>query len=447
MLYTIFNILKEKEITIDDTVYAADNSDVLRFQISAGDFFEVCRDKTEYKAYEDFFAEEKKKTELDSRECEARLEWIRSRLKELKTEEKDLTHAHADEIKQLRFEKQQLNQALGIGDSTQNQKMLIKYKNYLYATSVNTIVRVIPQFKNANFRCMNEMPLFVKNLPKLKEAIESGREVAITGGPCLFGVNEVLVNVTYKDTGVETYDFSSGRHALEDGSKRDMAEDLMAYGNNVLDIDFVNQKPSATTQEYDSIHYLFEVAGALHLKLTIPLPDMSYIKFFKNVVESAKVKPEIAEKAVKRFREVAYRISDFYLAIIEKLHTRYPDVVFAVIHGRDEELLTRYYEGRQPFLTPKMVKNLTAVRGKTDAVLDYITMPALPYYIWGIKDIIQMDCLDETDSYRKCVKMHKGSLNIYAMLYPERISGDKENTIFYAPLEYKEYLTAHKPKE
>lgn len=445
MLYTIINILEDKGIAINDTVYAADNSDVLQFQISAGDFFEVCRDKTEYKAYEELYEEKKQKTVLNARECEARLKWIKSRLKELKTEEEDLTHAHADEIKQLRFEKQQLNQALGIGDSTQNQKMLIKYKNCLYAASVNAIKRVIPQFENANFRCINEMPLFVKNLPGLKEALESGREVAITGGPCLFGVNEVLVNVTYKDAGVETYDFSSGRHALEDGGKRDLAEDLIANGNDVLDIDFVNQKLGATTQEYDSIHYLFEVANALHLKLTIPLPDMSYIKFFRNIVES--VKPEIAEEAIRKFSEVAYRISDFYLDVIEELHTRYPDVVFAVIHGRDEQMLTRYYEGRQPFLTPTMVKNLTAVRGKTDAVLDYITMPALPYYIWGIKDIIQMDCLDETDSYRKCVKMHKGTLKIYAMLYPERISGDKENTIFYAPLNYKEYLTSHKPKE
>ena len=445
MLYTIKNILKDKGIAVEDTVYAADISDVLQFEISAGDFFEVCRDKTEYKVYEGFFEEEKQETDQSTVDCEARLAWIKNRLKELKTEEENVTHAHADEIKQLRLEKKQLSQALGIGDNTRNQKMLVKYKNCLYAASFNSIKRVIPKLKNVNFRCMNEMPIFVKNLSGLKEAIDSGREVAITGGPCLFGVHEVLVNVTYKDNGFRTYDFSSGRRALEDGSRQNLAEDLMTYEDDVLDINFVNRKVSATTQEYDSIHYLFEVAHALRLKLTIPLPDMSYIKFFKNIAES--VRPEIAEKAIQKFSKIAYEISDLYLAVIDEMHERYPDVVFAVIHGRDEKMLKRYYEGRQPFLTPTMVKNLTTVQGKTDSVLDYITMPALPYYIWGIKDIIQMDCLDEADSYRKCVKMHKGALNIYAMLYPERISGDSENTIFYAPLKYKEYLSARKPKE
>ena len=73
-------------------------------------------------------------------------------------------------------------------------------------------------------------------------------------------------------------------------------------------------------------------------------------------------------------------------------------------------------------------------------IQDYITMPALPYYLWGITDIIQIDSLDETDSYRKCAKLHKGVLKLYGMLYPERLSGDGENTIFYAPMEYKEYL-------
>ena len=281
MLYTIKNILKDKGIAIEDTVYAADNSEIHQFEISAGDFFEVCRDKTEYKVYEGLFEEEKQETDQSIADCEARLEWVRKRLKELKTEEENVTHAHADEIKQLRREKQRLGQALGIGDNTQNQKMLVKYKNCLYATSFNTIKRVIPKLENVDFRCRDEMPLFVRNLPGLKETIDSGREVAITGGPCLFGVHEVLVHVTYKNAGVETYDFSSGRHALEDGSKRDLAEDLMKYGEDVLDINFVNQKVSATTQEYDSIHYLFEIARALHIKLTIPLPDMSYIKFLK----------------------------------------------------------------------------------------------------------------------------------------------------------------------
>lgn len=165
---------------------------------------------------------------------------------------------------------------------------------------------------------------------------------------------------------------------------------------------------------------------------------MSYIKFFSNIVEP--ISKKVAEDAIERFKVEAFKISDMYLEVISLMQLEYPEVEVAVVHGRDEALCQTYYKQREPFLTPTVIRRLTAVRGKTDAVLDYITMPALPYYLWGIRDIIQMDSLDETDSYRKCCRIHKGHLNLYAMMYPERLSGDGENTIFYAPLKYKEYL-------
>ena len=118
----------------------------------------------------------------------------------------------------------------------------------------------------------------------------------------------------------------------------------------------------------------------------------------------------------------------------------YPEIEVAVVHARDEKLCRLYYEKRAGYLTPSTIRRLTDIPGKSDAIQDYITMPALPFYIWGITDILQMDSLDETDSYRKCAKIHKNTINLCAILYPERISKDGENTIFYAPLEYKEYL-------
>lgn len=442
MLVNLDQILERGKVDLHDTVYSKDEPYVRQFMMSAGDFFEIVCDRTEYKAYESLF-NQKRDGELSIPEDELdqyrkSLSKIKQRLKELKTEEEDLTHAHADEIKKLRQERRRLNTLLG-SQTQQNEKLMIKFKNCLIASSFQTVKRCIPQLNSVHFRNVEQIPLFVKNLPTLAEACRNGREVAITGGPCLFGVNEVLVNVYYRSYGMYTYDFSTGRYFAQVDNQRDLAEDLALYSNDVEKIEFVNQKQNATSQEYDSIHCLFEYARALKSKLTIPLPDMSYIKFLKNIVEP--LRKEVADDAVEKFRLEAYKISDIYLAVIDEMKARYPEVVYAVIHERDPEMMRLYYENRKPFLTPSIVKKLTAVRGKTDAVLDYITMPALPYYIWGIQDIIQMDCLDETDSYRKAIKIHKGKVRIYAMLYPERISGDGENTIFYAPIQYKEYLT------
>ncbi len=440
MLYTIKRILEENHVTEAHSVYSDDPEAVKNFMISAGDFFEISEDKEALDILdgshtENGMSEAEKKASDEA--ALVRLNEIRMRLKALKNDEEDQTHAHAEEIKALRMEKKQL---MAQAEKTQvcPQKSAILFKNCLYAASFRTIRRYIPKLSDVHFRSSEEMPLFIKNLKMLRNAVEAGTPLAVSGGPCLFGVGEMLVNVALWDGSLLTYDFSSGRHFMTNGDERDLTRDLMEYDGDVKGIDFVNRKLGVTSQEYDSIHCLFEVARALGAKLAIPLPDMSYIKFFSNIVEP--ISKKVAEDAIERFKVEAFKISDMYLEVISLMQLEYPEVEVAVVHGRDEAFCQTYYKQREPFLTPTVIRRLTAVRGKTDAVLDYITMPALPYYLWGIRDIIQMDSLDETDSYRKCCRIHKGHLNLYAMMYPERLSGDGENTIFYAPLKYKEYL-------
>ena len=67
-------------------------------------------------------------------------------------------------------------------------------------------------------------------------------------------------------------------------------------------------------------------------------------------------------------------------------------------------------------------------------------MPALPFYLLGIKDILEIDSVDETDSYRKCARAHKGIFNLSCILYPEKLSADGRNTVYHAEQEYKDYL-------
>ena len=66
-------------------------------------------------------------------------------------------------------------------------------------------------------------------------------------------------------------------------------------------------------------------------------------------------------------------------------------------------------------------------------------MPALPYYVFGSKYILEVNSMDETDSYRKCRKAHKNEVVMGCILFPELLSGDGENTIYCTTLEYKEY--------
>lgn len=67
-------------------------------------------------------------------------------------------------------------------------------------------------------------------------------------------------------------------------------------------------------------------------------------------------------------------------------------------------------------------------------------MPALPYSLYGITDAIQVDSLDELDSYHRCRRAHRRVPNLVWMFYPKRLSKDGEHTIFQAAQAYIEYL-------
>ena len=57
-----------------------------------------------------------------------------------------------------------------------------------------------------------------------------------------------------------------------------------------------------------------------------------------------------------------------------------------------------------------------------------------------MKNILEVDYLGETDSFWKCRKMHKGAMNLSALLYPIKMSADGWRTIFSTELQYKEYV-------
>ena len=112
------------------------------------------------------------------------------------------------------------------------------------------------------------------------------------------------------------------------------------------------------------------------------------------------------------------------------------DLIVAAVNGA----MKLYEEKRAPFIERnKILKSLTSNDAKLESIKDYISMPALPYYIFGSENILEVNSMDETDSYRKCRKAHKSVLSLSCILFPELLSRDGENTIYCTDLEYKDY--------
>lgn len=284
-----------------------------------------------------------------------------------------------------------------------------------------------------------ELPWFCAGLEQLAEARRCGRPIAVEGGPCLFGTDEVLVEVT---TEAETcvFDYSTGRHyEHDDREKMTFAAYLQAHAGEVRALRFIDNKAGVTTQERDSILWLFRIAQALQARVVLPLPDMSYGKYLRAVTE---VLPEpVATQAREAFAGIAHRIAGLYIAEAEKIAADHPDVAWCAVHEQDAALCQRYYEARAPYIERhKILRNMTNIPEKLESIKDYISMPALPLYLYGITDVLQVDSLDEIDSFRRCRRAHRRDMNLACMLYPERLSADGEHTIFQACRAYKEYL-------
>ncbi len=210
-------------------------------------------------------------------------------------------------------------------------------------------------------------------------------------------------------------------------------------GEQVKELHILNRKKGITRQEFISLLYVFETAALLGSSVVIPLPDLSYVKYMDADLEY--LPSERKKEIMGEFVRTTDQVADLFLEVIEILKNHYRDVPVTVLHRRDEAVCRLFYEKREPFISNSAyMRKLTKNDGRKESVVDYITMLALPYYVYGTKQVIQLDSLDETDSGRKCQKIHGDSICLHSILYPEFISRDGMNTLYNTSIEYKDYM-------
>ena len=324
-------------------------------------------------------------------------------------------------------------------------KGTLRFKNAADLLGFYHLLEILPDLRNINFRHKEFFPYYGEDLQIISEALKSDKEsIAVEGGPCLFGEHEVDVIVILNDDSKYLFDYSTGKKyvALEGGefaqNEYDLASFVEEHKDDIKDIGFKNYKTGLTYQEYLHVFFPFAVADSLKTALVMTLPDMSYRKYLQYICKS--LSEEMAEKVMKEFDDVLYFIADMYIELINKLQSRFRIDKFALLHGRNEELMKIYIEKREPFIERnKVLKSLTSNEAKLESIKDYISMPALPYYIFGSKHILEVNSMDETDSYRKCRKAHKSVLTLSCILFPELLSSDGINTIYCTTLDHKDY--------
>lgn len=457
MKTSIKELLQQTKTAKRDTVYLLVEEEINCSPVTAGDFFKI-EDAGRWQG--DFWIDELYEQKLREKEMDPAYQGLLAQLKKIREqiigikEEDPKGYEHMIQIHELRSVKHSIEKAMeNLRSFYQTEvelelekeyqicnRQVLTYKNTASFGSFQDVERQVAAFEKVKITWIRKQPLLLRNISAIRKAADEQAPIGLVGGPCLFGVYEVEILVNHFDGSCFCYDFSSGHHYDRVGSNHiPFADHVENHSQEIESIHFRNWKKGVTSQEYESLEILFAVGEALEAKVAIPIPDISYIKYLSTVI--APLDSSIRGQAIEEFRMLAHKIADFYLERIEELKCKYPGVEIRVLHERDKEACEEFHAKREVFFRKSgLIHRLTAKREKTDAVFDYISMLALPFYFWETPYVIQIDNLDETDSYRKCRKVHKNAFSLSTILYSEKISANGKDTIFNAPLVYKDYI-------
>lgn len=455
MITTIRRLIENKGLDLEQTVYDTVKAQVLDYPMTVGDFFDCDWGLEKGKSFRKVFDFYQMLLEEEERNGVPRLqkamEDSHERLTQIKKAEKG--KERKEQLEMLKSGRRGIREALEwfqelagrnavkrFGPDPQKLHFL-EYKNRVMVTDYENITNMIPALGRTRYEEMWDFPWLTTDLEQLKRCVEQGEGLGIIGGPCIFGIDEVLIRVRTRDGDEELFDCSCGRQCTKDHSRhpRTLAGYIKEKKGEIKELRILNRKKGITKQEFISILYVFETARLLNAKVVIPLPDLSYVKYMEADLEE--LPPELKGPVMEEFAGVTDQVADLFLEVIETIRNRYPSVEAKVLHRRDEELCGLFYEKREPFIrNSSYMRKLTQHDGRKESVVDYITMLALPYYLFGTRQILQLDSLDETDSGRKCQKLHGEKIVLHSMLYPEFLSRDGMNTLYNTTLEYKDYL-------
>lgn len=456
MLTDIRSVLMKNKTNVEETVYTELPEKIAEYPLTIGDFNTVISGQETVEQFsalldskKQFFAKLGAMTEYTK--CEEQIKELSKVLKtkrvsgeildweertKLKQEKKRLGKRKEEIVQNL--EKEMLEE---YGFDFQTRKAIL-YKKTVYFSWFDDLQKMFPALEWIRTEDIRQIPLFVSHLEKLREAVRREEPIGFVGGPCLFGIDEMLIEFETKDGHNEIFDCSCGRRCLAQSKiwGEESIEDYLAkHGGQVCSFRLLNRKNGVTRQEYDSIRYLFAVAEVFHGKVVIPLPDMSYFKYMEKSLWY--LSEFMIKRIMNEFCRECYTITDKYIRMIERIAQEFPKIEYTVVHHRNRELCRLFEQYREKYIRESAyMRKITSKDQKKEAVVDYITMLALPYYIYGTSYVVQVDSVDETDSGRKCNKIHGKDMELIQILYPEYLSSDGKHTIYNTSLEYKDYL-------
>ncbi|GHV46836.1 hypothetical protein FACS1894204_09250 [Synergistales bacterium] len=352
----------------------------------------------------------------------------------------------AGETKRLRAEKARLLSEAErlVSSSSRAPKCasVLTYKDAVVCNSLQNMRLVLPELSRMDAGRLENIPIFTRSFDKLTAKLNNGEPVAVVGGPCLLGTGEMLIHVYHRDGNSFCFDFNTGNYRGDLIKRNAIGDHIRENAKNVIKIIFENKKNALTLQDYEFLRAPMEYARALDAPVIIPLPDAAYMKYINAAL--APLAPELRASATGEFAVEISRLTKMFLGVIEDIARSLRPSKLEVLHIGNKAGLDAFYEGRKryydKFTSRKGVTSITKDVDMAGSVTDYIFYPALPFYLWGAANILQVDSLSETDCLYKCAQAHGGAINLFGALFPEMLDKNGSKPTSKADMEDKEYM-------
>jgi hypothetical protein len=460
VLFTISQLTSRHGVKVENTPYAGQD-EINSCVFDATDFFKVA-DIEKYKM--NFVASRRREAAIEALKAgeayaalSARLEAVKNRIRELNeyskkraffqnatpTEEESFV---ARETRNLRTEKKRLLDEIGrlvlLNVGARKEERVLTYKETVLCNSLENMRAILPELRGIDADRLEKTPIFTKSFDELPAKLNGGKPSAIVGGPCLLGTGEMLIRVIHRDGSAFCFDFNTGNYSGNLRDENAVGPHIRENADNIVKILFENKKTALSLQDCEFLRTPMEFARLLDVPVVIPLPDAAYMKYIDAIASSAA--PGVRDSAKGDFAAEIRRVSQLFLDVIEELRRRLRPPKLEVLHAGDQRGLDAFYKGRRRYYErfSSFNQGLAPITRETDmveSVTDYIFYPALPFYLWGIENIVQVDSLNETDSLRKCANAHGSDITVFGVLYPEMLDKSASRAMSMAPVELKEY--------
>ena len=321
---------------------------------------------------------------------------------------KDLT-AQKGKVERTVFK--QIRKECGI-DVSQDLKC-IKARGIALCNTIEDIVEILPKLKGTYLN-RNSIPIFSYNLRAFADRLEDGNS-AIEGGPCIIGVDEVFFCLVYRNDQRRYFDIMTG---FEDGPKNtylpqryDLVDIIARDRRDIVDIEIHTKHSGPTLQNAIELYRLMLIAKRIDIPLVISLPDESYKKQLLSVMNPLRS----ADKVSKELHKLLYGIVDEFLNLIAAINQILKLEKLEVLHSRNTKLIEVFYQKRSEVASS--VGNITDIQVKKEAIIDYICLPAVPNFIWGTNNILEVNNIMELESLKAAMKFFP-KIYFSALVFP-----------------------------